>query len=424
MIGIFVLTILIFSKKDLRFAIHDLREEIVKNANMALVASLFYAISPFAMFFDRLALADSMLSMFGIWTFIFSLLAIRFLRLDMAMIAGFMLGGAFLTKSPALYFALLLPTTVLFLDLAKKARTIRIFKTIGLWCVTWGIGYGFYNILRLGTNFQMLKSRSLDYVYPVSHIFQTPFDPLKPFLMEVGRWLWIMGPSVFILLVILGIIFNWKKFPSQIIFLIILAFAPIFASAEFAKVFTARYIFFSIPYLIILASSIVITNIPKLAKQLLIGIFIVHSSVIVYLFLFTPQSAPLPRSERSGYLEEWTAGYGIKEIATQLKNEQFDNPNEKIVVGTEGYFGTLPDGLQMYLNDTPSITVIGVGEPIRDVHNSLIESKKAGNKTYLVVNDSRFLGDAEKLGLQLLQKYPKALKPDGTRENLLLFEVR
>jgi hypothetical protein len=398
---------------------------------LPLLAMFLYAISPFALFFDRLALADSMLSMFGIWTFIFAILAIKFQRLDAAMIAGFCLGGAFLTKSPALYFALLLPTTILSLDFDKKRRTLRIIKTIGLWCVTWGIGYGFYNILRLGTNFQMLKSRSLDYVYPINHILSSPFDPLKPFLMEVVRWLWIMGPSVFIILAILGVLFNWKKSPRQIIFLTILAIAPILASAEYAKVFTARYIFFSIPYFIILAASVVnALDASLLSGKLRVGIlgllgaFVFHSLFIDYCLLFIPQSAPLPRSERSGYLEEWTAGYGIKEIAIQLKKEQSEHPEEKIVVGTEGYFGTLPDGLQMYLNDAPSITVIGVGEPIRDVHTSLLESKKAGNKTYLVVNDSRFLGDSDKLNLQLIQKYPKAEKFDGGRENLLLFEVK
>jgi hypothetical protein len=279
----------------------------------------------------------------------------------------------------------------------------------------------------------MLKSRSLDYVYPVNHILQSPFDPLKPFLMEVGRWLWIMGPSVFILLVILGIVLNIKKYPRQIIFLIILALAPILISAEYAKVFTARYIFFSIPYVIILASlSLRTYTWEKIASPLtktkfiliLFGLLVVHSLYIDYSYLTNPQKAPLPRSERSGYLEEWTAGYGIKEISSELKQEQREHPNEKIVVGTEGYFGTLPDGLQIYLNDTPSITIIGVGQPIRDVHTSLLESKKAGNKTYLVVNDSRFLGDADKLGLQLVQKYPKAEKPDGTRESLLLFEVK
>lgn len=389
-----------------------------------LLASFLYAISPFAIFFDRLALADAMLSMFGIWTFIFSLLAVRYQRLDASMLAGFMLGGAFLTKSPALYFALLVPMTVLFFEWGnKKGRYKRGIITVLLWSVTLAIGYGFYNILRLGSNFQMLSSRNLDYVYPVKHILESPFDPLKPFLMEVGRWFWIMGPGVFILLVICGVTLNAKKYPRQIIFLTVLSFAPILASAEYAKVFTARYIFFSIPYLMILAATFLLVTKKKVILFGAFGIFILHSLFIDYLYLTDPQNAPLPRSERSGYLEEWTAGYGIKEVSEFLRSECACDPKIKVVVGTEGYFGTLPDGLQMYMNDMPQVTIIGVGQPIFKMPESLAESKKAGNKTYLVVNSTRFTGDANNLGLKLLRMYPKAQRPDGTFESLLLFEV-
>ena len=54
-----------------------------KNKIVTLVASLFYALSPFTFFFDRMALADSLLSMFGIWTFIFGYLSIKKSRLDL-----------------------------------------------------------------------------------------------------------------------------------------------------------------------------------------------------------------------------------------------------------------------------------------------------------------------------------------------------
>lgn len=390
---------------------------------LPILATLIYAISPFAIFFDRMALADSMLSMFGVWTFIFTLLAVRYQRLDAAMIAGFLLGGAFLTKSPALYFALLLPITVLFVDWNHKGKVIQFAKTVGFWLVTVVIGYGFYNIQRLGPNFHMLQSRSLDYVYPISHVFESPFDPLKPFLMEVGRWLWILGPSVFVVLLILGIVLNSKKYPRQILFVTILAFAPILSSAEFAKVFTARYIFFSVPYLCILAA-LALNSIKQKWIIGVFGIFIIHSLLVDYQLLTNPQQAYLPRSERSGYLEEWTAGYGIKEISALIRDEYQRNPSQKIVVGTEGYFGTLPDGLQMYMNDMPQITIIGVGLPIKDIHNSLKESKEAGNKTYLVVNSTRFVENADTAQLKLIASYPKAERPDGSREHLFLFELK
>src|SRR3990167_6693478 len=43
-----------------------------KSRLAALVSSFIWAISPYALFFDRIALVDSMLTMFGIWTFFFA----------------------------------------------------------------------------------------------------------------------------------------------------------------------------------------------------------------------------------------------------------------------------------------------------------------------------------------------------------------
>jgi len=53
----------------------------------------------------------------------------------------------------------------------------------------------------------------------------------------------------------------------------------------------------------------------------------------------------------------------------------------------------------------------------------LIDSKKTGNPTYFIINSTRYKGDADEAGLRLVGQYPKALRPDTTREALLFFEV-
>ena len=63
-----------------------------------------YLFSPFTFFFDRMALADNLLTMFGLITLYLTLLQSKYLRLDLAMILGFFLGCAWLTKSPAIFF--------------------------------------------------------------------------------------------------------------------------------------------------------------------------------------------------------------------------------------------------------------------------------------------------------------------------------
>lgn len=397
------------------------------NKKVALVAGLIFAVSPFTFFFNRMALVDSLLTCFGVWTFIFSYLSIAKSRLDYAMLAGFALGGAWLTKSPALFFALMLPTLLLFANWKENSKnnTFVFLRTMYYVLCTTLIGYGFYNILRLGPNYSMIAARNLDYVWPVNHILTSPFDPLKPWLLQSWQWLVMMGPWSLIILGLVGYAFNYKKHWKELLVLSIWFFSPIVIESEFAKVLTARYIFFTIPFLIIIASTAFLTIHKNWLKfiAILLGLLVTKSLVFDYYLLSNPTKANLPRSERSGYLEEWTAGQGIKEVSEYLINQQKLNPSQKIIVGTEGYFGTLPDALMAYLNNEKQITIIGVGLNFTDLPKSLIESRDAGNETYLLINNDRFKGDPEKEGLELIAEYPKSNRPDGTHQSLLFFKL-
>jgi len=404
-----------------------LSNKIFKSKKVGIIASLLYVVSPFSVFFNRLALVDSLLTAFGVWIFFFSILTAKTKRFDLAMITGFLLGGALLTKSPALFYSILIPITWLLSDFPKNNSKIlkHLISLIVVFVPTYLIGYGMYNILRLGPNFNMIGLRNFDYVYPYSHILSSPLDPFLPFFDRSFEWIRMMGPWSILLLALLGITFNLKKHLKEIFFICILFLFPITIQSEFAKVYTARYIFFTLPYLFILAASSLLDT-KKIVKDI-IAIIIIFTIFISlkfdYLLMTDPEKANLPRSERSGYLEEWTAGTGIKEVNDFIRIEQQKDLNTKIIVGTEGYFGTLPDGLQIYLNDMPQVTVIGVGLNFEFLPDSLMGSKKAGNKTYLVVNSDRLNNSAKNLGLNLIAAYPKAVKPDNSRQTLYLFEV-
>lgn len=399
-----------------------------KNKSAALAAGLIYSVTPFTFFFDRMSMADSMLSMFGVWTFIFSYLAVTKKRLDYAMLAGFSLGAAWLTKSPALFFVIMLPALLIFVKWEKsfKNNLINYLRSFGLLLVTVIIGYGLYNILRLGPNFEMISRRNLDYVYPISHFLTSPLDPLKPFFLQAVQWLLIMGPAVLVILWVYGLILNAHKYPKALFVLTIWFLLPVVIQSEFAKVLTARYILFTIPYFIIATASAFTETRRNWIKVLtvILAFFVAQSLVFDKHLLISPAKANLPRSERSGYLEEWTAGHGIYEASVYLQNYQSKNPGKKIVIGTEGYFGTLPDGLQAYLNRNREITIIGVGLNFTATPTSLIESRESGNATFLLINNDRFKGNAENQGLQLIAEYPKADRPDGTHQSLLFYELK
>jgi 4-amino-4-deoxy-L-arabinose transferase-like glycosyltransferase len=408
--------------------VYLISKHLFKSQKVAIISALMIAVCPFMLFFDRMALVDSMLTTFAVWLFYFLTLNARLLRLDLSMIAGFLLGGALLTKSPGLFFAILTPLAAILVSWPKEKKLFL--KTVGkfifLILITLAIGYGLYNILRLGPNFSMLSSRNMDYVYPYTHILTSPFSPLVSHLGAAVEYFWLFGPAALIALFLIGSFnsfrFDWKK----TIWILLWIFFPLLAVTEYGKVFTARYILYIVPFVILIAgvSFLIKKEILVRGLTVLFLVFLVQSTIFNYLLLTNTEKVKLPRSERSGYLEEWTAGYGIKEISEIIREEYAKNPQKKIVVGTEGYFGTLPDGLQLYLNDLKEITVIGVGLGIDKLPKQLVESKQSGNKTYLVVNSSRLLARAENIGLEIVASYPKVVKPDGSREALLLFEVK
>lgn len=405
-IGIFTLSYLLF-----------------KNKLVSLFSVFLYTLSPFAVFFDRMALVDSMLSCFGIWTAIFGFLTAKCKRLDLAMFTGFLLGFAVLTKSPAIFIALLLPTFYFLTNLK------------GIWRlgITYLIAFAMYNIQRLGPNFEMLSLRTADYILPVSHVWTNFFDPLIPHLKDVVVWFFSMGPISILVIWLLSYLVDYKKYLKEKIILTLWFLFPIFVQAELGVSFTARYILFTLPYFFILTGLVFVSKVKwlRVVGYGLAVIFVIQSLIFNFHLLTNPERAKLPRGERSGYLEEWTAGQGIREIASYLKYQVTSlKYQEKIVVGTEGYFGTLPDGLQLYVNNTLQIIVVGVGVIIEDVPKSLKESVDAGNKTYLVVNKSRFRGDVEKMNMKLIASYPKGLRLTdsdqyarfGPQEELLFFE--
>ncbi len=411
MIGLFLLTYYVFKSKL-----------------SALFAAILWALSPLSFFFDRMALVDAMLTCFGIWTLYLGLITAESLRLDMAMLAGFTLGFASLTKSPALFFAALLPTGVILL---KKRKNV--FKYIGLLLTTYLIAIVMYNIQRLGPNFNLLAERTKDYVFPLSRILVYPTDPIRYNLPTTFNWLTAMGPLGLILLATIGVLVNYKKYLKYILILGAWFLGPLIYESEFAQSFTLRYLLFLIPPLYVLAASAFNRFVGKWKYPIALAliIFAIQAVIFDYFLLTNPQKANLPRRERMGYFQEWTSGIGIKQVADYIRGKHSENPSKKIVIGTEGYFGTLPDGLLMYIQDLPNVVVIGTGLGISKVPDPLVESRLAGNLTYFVVNKSRLVTDPAKLNLKLIKSFAKEPRYPGTMEYvnngpqdvLFLFEV-
>jgi 4-amino-4-deoxy-L-arabinose transferase-like glycosyltransferase len=381
-------------------------------------AAFLYAIVPYTVFFDRMALVDSMLAAFTIWIIYLTIWLVELKRLDLAMFLGFFLGGAILTKTPALINLVLLPMSLLVFNF--KSKKIEYLKLFALWFVAIFIATVIYNILRLGPNFHMLSARNSDYVFPISRLLSSPLDPFIPHLKQYGDWLIKMMTIPVLIFLITGTWVVIKKMNRLGIVILLWVTIPLGIFMSLLQTFTARYLLFTIPIFLIIAGFGINNFLNRIADKRKVMVVILVATLLAtplyfnYYLLTDPAKAPLPADERRGYLEDWTAGYGLKEIASFLINEKKQG---SIVVGTEGYFGTLPEGLQIYL-DKSGIPIIGGQATVSaQVREAAIE-----NKAYFVGNKNRLPARLE--NAKFIKEYTKAVpRADYPQDAIVLYQI-
>lgn len=390
------------------------------NKRIGLWTALLIAIIPFTLFFDRLALVDSMLAAFSVWSLNLALFLIKYQRLDLAMFLGYIMGAGLLTKTPGFFSVLVLPVTLLALPKLGKERQKIVLKMVGLWAVAIAITLVIYNILRLGPGFVSLSSRNQDYMFSPLELIGRPWDPFLPHLGDIVDWFKrLLTWPVFLLV---GAAFVWAVLKRERVVLVILLWGllPMLAEMALLKTFTARYILFSIPPFLIIAAwfmdklYVFLRTKTRWAAILLIALIGSLPLRFDLLLLTTPEKAPLPHNERRGYFEDWTAGYGFKEIAQFLEVRAKE---ELVVVGTEGSFGTLPDGLQIYLDKNRQVIVIGGKATI----SAQLRQTATEHPTYFIANSASGLLIAP--GIELVKEYKKVASPDGHMGSIQLFKV-
>lgn len=392
------------------------------NKRVALFAAFLIAITPYIIFFDRMALVDTMLSAFTIWGVFLALLLVRFPRIDLAMVLGFVLGGGLLTKTPAMFNVITMPISALTLNFSPKGRVRRVLQIFGLFLISIVFALGIYNLLRLGPGFTSLNSRNSDYVRDPLDLLKNPLDPFMPHLGDVMEWWPLFMGYPIILVIFFGAIYGIYKKNKYIITILLMALIPMIVEMALLRTFTARYLLTSIPlFLVIGAFGIDKFLIFFKQKQLLLtlGVLII---LIAWPFYFTNKlmtdinNAPLPHNERRGYLEDWTAGQGLRDIATFLNNE---SKKQFIIIGTEGSFGTLPDGLQIYFDKNTQVAF----KPGKSNLPPELVDEASRSAVYFVANQSRFLSHDD--NVELLQTYLKAKPrdPQYKQDAILLFKV-
>ena len=340
--------------------IYFLASELFKNKRVGLLSSILYLLSPFTLMYDRLALYDSLVATFFIWNLYISILLIRKIRLDVALIFGLTLGVGMLNKSSAFFSLYLLPTTILLFDWGQKKRVHRLAKWIALCILAAVLSQFVYAILRLSPYFYIISQKDALFVYPFKEWIHHPFDSLYGNFHGLFDWLitYLTWP-VFIAALASFLLF-FKK-PLEKILLFGQWFGPFFALALFGRVLYPRFVLFmAMPLLVLAAYTVdwILTSFSsKFIKICLIALIFLPAIVLSYQILTDITHAPIAKGDIGQLVNDWPSGWGTPQVVAFLKSQ---SQHKKIAVYTEGTFGLFPYALEIYSVGNNNIKIFGL----------------------------------------------------------------
>lgn len=340
-----------------------LSRELFRKRWISIVAMLLYVIYPFALVYDRLAIYDSLVGTFYIWSLYVAILLMRKIRLDTAFILGIVMGGGALNKSIGLYSMYLLPATLLVFDFKAKKKLQIFAKWIVFAAIAGVIAEAMYAILRLSPWFYIISQKNATFFYSFRDLLHMPgtfwISNFVGNMHGLLNWIFPYMTWPMIILVIFSFVF-YKEFWKEKILLFIYFILPFVGFALIAKVMYPRYIFFmSLPLLPLISYSLYKIYEKIKNKMLIILIAAIFASLMIYsdfMILTNFDKAPIPESDLNQLVNDWPAGGGLNNAILYLTSQA---QHGKIYVGTEGTFGLLPYGLEAYVIQNPNIEIHG-----------------------------------------------------------------
>ena len=393
--------------------------KLTKQSLSVIWSMLLTAILPFWFFYQRMALMDMMLTLWLsvavlIVLHIASVLAhinktetgslplqlLRVLRNKKIILLMLGLGGvlflAIWTKLPAvLFLPSILPVALIQKQVSRRKTLMALLVTL---MATMIAGLLFLSTSSLPA-FSQLFSRGGDFLYSFSDFiggrWTVVFSNTGLLLYSATLYL---GPLILITPVLSLFFRKYRK--QQLLLLVAMIFfvAPMML---LAKVLYPRYllpmsVFFTLSSALFIAEIVERLELQKLKNRavLAIGLALYCANTLAYAAqwdfqaLFSVEQLPLVAVDRMQYLEEWSSGHGIVQAVSLLEEA---SKTRRIAVATEGFFGTLPDAMLVYLHnqDVDNLSVDGIGQPVHEIPQWFVNQAAGSDEQWLVVNSHR-----------------------------------
>lgn len=378
------------------------------NKRVILITQLITIFAPFWWFYHRMALMDGLLTLFIALSFYYGVrIAIRCQRetafaydtIPYILLLGLSFGGAMLTKTPALFAIPVLAMTPLFALVKRQEQNRSVFERLIESCILIGIGgfigCVFFLFLRVSPFFGSLFARSSDFTFTMKEVLNGEWKFVL-FSSLPREFVWISMYMTYAVVVssMLGFFSRSTRKVTVFLFLASLLFAaPLVA---FGRVLYPRYFLPVAPFLTLSAAiglNTLCTKKGRWIALLFVVVFFFESTRFIVPGLMQTESIPFTAIDRMQYEEEWSAGFGNNEVRDYVRQRYSQiGTKKRIIVLTEGAFGTLPDGLSIYffgMNQLNGVEIHGIGvgpNQIPKEYTSLLSQAEV----YYVVNAHRF----------------------------------
>ncbi len=327
---------------------------------LAYIASILYIVNPLFLFFDRQALLESAISACGIWAFYFLYKLVETGNRKYAFSLGLTLGIGYFIKSNTLIFL-----SVCFALLAYhllKLKKERALKGIENLLFIFGVFLLTIFPLIMQEAFWTSLPQNSKYALTLSELFKFPISTwFKNISSFFEIFLVYFNPLVFVSF--LTSIYLLLKSKNGVQKLFIYFSVCVFFLLFIARSINPRYVVSFLPLSTIVTALSINKIITKnIITGTLITIFIISPSIIIsWLLIFQPLTyfdvlnKFSIHSQKSGYVEGWTSGYGFKEVKTYLDNISKD---KKIIVGVRSDAGIPENAVFAYFLKSKNVTPI------------------------------------------------------------------
>lgn len=385
---------------------------------VATITAFLYIIVPFSLLYDRMGLFDSFLTMLGIWAIYLSVKMAKTPRLDLALLSGYAIGFAEITKSSGNFFLYFLPFSLINFNFGKN-NTKRILKWLFFACIALIESLVIYNSLRLSQYFYIIARKNSEFIRPAAEVIKDPFLFFNSNFFAILSWVTTYLGFPLMVIFLAGLAIGFYKRDRRIIYLSLLILIPFMVENLFNKVLYPRFVLFYLPYILIVIAfgvSYALQNLKKLkwVIWLMFAGTLVVPVINSFLLITKPTSANIPTADSSQYLNDWPAGYGVQEVVEFLKNE---SKNQEVNIGTEGTFGVFPFALNIYFYNNKNVHVYSFWPVDTNKIPGQIQDLSKKQKTYFVFNQNQQI--INNPNLKLIKSYQKGIGKSFMR----LYEV-